>query len=214
MATSLGALIVVLDFTGVSREEFDAWYDTEHIPERQRVPGFRSAQRWLSADGNPLSFAIYDLDALEVLSSAPYRAIAGDNLSPWSKRMIGSCKRIWRFEADQVSPGDQISPEGAGGLLLFAMNVEPGAEVEFNEWYDVEHMPRFSKVPGVLAARRFRVLRGNQKYLAVYHLRAPEVVESKGWTDAVETPWTIKMRMRTNNRLRMVFAAYQPVQAA
>ena len=214
MATSLGVLIVVLDFTGVSREEFDAWYDTEHIPERQRVPGFRSAQRWLSADGNPLSFAIYDLDALEVLSSAPYRAIAGDNLSPWSKRMIGSCKRIWRFEADQVSPGDQISPEGAGGLLLFAMNVEPGAEVEFNEWYDVEHMPRFSKVPGVLAARRFRVLRGNQKYLAVYHLRAPEVVESKGWTDAVETPWTIKMRMRTNNRLRMVFAAYQPVQAA
>ena len=214
MTTSLGVLIVVLDFTGVSREEFDAWYDTEHIPERQRVPGFRSAQRWLSADGNPLSFAIYDLDALEVLSSAPYRAIAGDNLSPWSKRMIGSCKRIWRFEADQVSPGDQISPEGAGGLLLFAMNVEPGAEVEFNEWYDVEHMPRLSKVPGVLAARRFRVLRGNQKYLAVYHLRAPEVVESKGWTDAVETPWTIKMRMRTNNRLRMVFAAYQPVQAA
>ena len=51
MATSLGVLIVVLDFTGVSREEFDAWYDTEHIPERQRVPGFRSAQRWLSADG-------------------------------------------------------------------------------------------------------------------------------------------------------------------
>ena len=82
MATSLGVLIAVLDFTGVSREEFDAWYDTEHIPERQRVPGFRSAQRWLSADGNPLSFAIYDLDALEVLSSAPYRAIAGDNLSP------------------------------------------------------------------------------------------------------------------------------------
>ena len=37
MATSLGVLIVVLDFTGVSREEFDAWYDTEHIPERQRV---------------------------------------------------------------------------------------------------------------------------------------------------------------------------------
>jgi len=128
--------------------------------------------------------------------------------------MIGSCKRIWRFEADQVSPGDQISPEGAGGLLLFAMNVEPGAEVEFNEWYDVEHMPRLSKVPGVLAARRFRVLRGNQKYLAVYHLRAPEVVESKGWTDAVETLWTVKMRTRTNDRLRMVFAAYQPVQAA
>jgi hypothetical protein len=214
MAKALGALIVMLDFTGVSRDEFDGWYDTEHIPERRRVPGFLSAQRWLSADGKPISFAIYDLDALGVLTSAAYRAIAGDNFSPWSKRIIASCRRMWRFEAEQISPGDQVSPEGAGGLLLFAMNVEPGAEDEFNEWYDVEHIPRLMKVPGVLAARRFRAVRGDQKYLAVYHLQVPAVVESSAWSEAVETPWTLKMRPRTSDRLRLVFSAYKRAQPA
>ena len=121
---------------------------------------------------------------------------------------------MWRFEVDQISPGDQVSPEGAGGLLLFAMNVEPGAEDEFNEWYDVEHIPRLMKVPGVLAARRFRAVRGDQKYVAVYHLQAPAVVESKAWSAAVETPWTLKMRPRTSDRLRMVYAAYKRVQPA
>jgi len=214
MAKSLGALIVMLDFTDVVRGEFDDWYDTEHIPERQRLPGFRSAQRWLSADGKPLSFAIYDLDGVDVLASAPYKAIAGENLSPWSKRVIGSCKRMWRFEAEQISPGDQVSPESAGGLLLFAMNVEAGAEVEFNEWYDAEHVPRLVKVPGVLAARRFRAVQGDQKYLAVYHLQTPAVVESKAWSEAVETPWTLKMRPRTSDRLRMLYAAYKRAQPA
>ena len=75
MAKSTGMLVVMLDFTGIARDEFDDWYDTEHIPERQRVPGFLSAQRWLAADGSPRSFALYDLSAVDVLQTAPYRAI-------------------------------------------------------------------------------------------------------------------------------------------
>ena len=214
MAKSIRALIVMLDFTGVARDEFDDWYDTEHIPERQRVPGFLSAQRWLSADGKPLSFAIYDLDGVATLKSAPYRAIAGENFSPWSKRVIGACRRMWRFEAEQISPGDQVSPEGAGGLLVFAMNVEPAAEDEFNRWYDTEHIPQLQAVPGVLAARRFRAVQGEQKYLAVYHLQSPAVVESKEWTKAVETPWTQRIRPRTSERMRVVFATYKRAQRA
>jgi hypothetical protein len=61
---------------------------------------------------------------------------------------------------------------------------------------------------GVLVARRFRALRGNQNYPAVYRLRAPEVVESQGCAEALETSWTVKMQLRTKDRLRMVFAAY------
>ena len=35
-----GALIAAMDFSNVDAGEFNDWYDTEHIPERQRVPGF------------------------------------------------------------------------------------------------------------------------------------------------------------------------------
>jgi hypothetical protein len=40
-----GALIAVTDFSNVAADEFNDWYDTEHIPERQRVPGFLTLQR-------------------------------------------------------------------------------------------------------------------------------------------------------------------------
>ncbi len=35
-----GILVAAMDFTGVAEDEFHDWYDLEHIPERQRVPGF------------------------------------------------------------------------------------------------------------------------------------------------------------------------------
>jgi hypothetical protein len=35
-----GALIAAMDFSNVDAGEFNDWYDTEHILERQRVPGF------------------------------------------------------------------------------------------------------------------------------------------------------------------------------
>jgi len=45
-----GALIAAMDFTNVAADEFNDWYDSEHLPERQRVPGFLTLQRWIGAD--------------------------------------------------------------------------------------------------------------------------------------------------------------------
>ena len=205
----LGALIAVLDFHGVAIDEFNAWYDTEHIPERLRVPGFLSAQRWLSADGQPLSIVTYDLRALNVLASPPYRAIAGENFSPWSKHVIGACKRFWRYEAEQIFPGNLIAPTDAGGMLYFSMNVKSDAEDEFNRWHDTEHVVNVSKVPGVLAARRYRSVVGEHKYIAIYHLSTPSVVESSAWSEAVETPWTHRVRPETHDCTRIVCKAYR-----
>jgi hypothetical protein len=39
-AMAKGVLIAAMDFSNVAEDEFNDWYDTEHIPERQRVPGF------------------------------------------------------------------------------------------------------------------------------------------------------------------------------
>jgi hypothetical protein len=66
------------------------------------------------------------------------------------------CKRLLRFEGTQITPGDARAPEGAGGLLLNAINVAPEVEADFNAWYDEEHLPALARVPGTLAARRFR----------------------------------------------------------
>lgn len=209
MAQPTGLLVAGFDYGTVNAEEFNDWYDTEHIPERGRVPGFINAERWLGADDPKVSIATYDLKSLELLRSPPYRAIAYENLSPWSKRMVGKCRRICRFEAEQILPGSAAAPAAAAGLLLVAMNVKAEVEAEFNDWYDTEHVPRLRQVPGCLAARRFRVTSGAQRYLALYHLTGPEVVASDAWAAAAGTPWTLKLRQHTSDRLRVVLRRYR-----
>ena len=143
------------------------------------MPGFINAQRWVGADDPLVSIATYDLESLDVLKTPAYTAIAGANLSPWSRRVIGMVERICRFEAEQLFPGQLAAPADAAGMMMFAMNVAPEAEADFNAWYDQEHVPRLAAVPGCLTARRFRTHGGTHKYVAIYHLESPAVCSSR-----------------------------------
>src|SRR5256885_15576807 len=136
-----GTLIAAMNMARAAEDEFHDWYDTEHLPERVRVPGFLVCHRWIGAQDRKVSVATYDLDSVAVLKSPAYRAIGGENLSPWSKRVTAQVERLMRFEGDQILPGDQLPPDKAEGLLLNAMNIAPELEAEFNEWYDKEHIP-------------------------------------------------------------------------
>jgi hypothetical protein len=209
----MGLLVAGFDYSPVHEDEFNDWYDTEHIPERRRVPGFLNCERWIGAENPKIAIATYDLQSLEVLKSEAYRAIGGENLSPWSKRMTAKTKRLCRYEAEQLPPGNRTAPSDAGGLMMYAMNVAPEAEGEFNAWYDEEHIPRLGAVSGCLAARRFRtstaLSEGRQRYVALYHLASPDVCSSSAWKDAANTEWTAKMRPHFRDGLRVVLRRYE-----
>ena len=150
-----------------------------------------------------------ELDVLRLLAHGlSNRAIGGENLSPWSKRVTSRVERLMRFEGDQILPGDELPPGDAGGLLLNAMNVAPELEAEFNEWYDKEHIPALGAVPGVLCARRFRGISGNRKYVALYHLAEPAVQESAAWKEARVSDWTTRLQPHFRDHLRIVCRRY------
>ena len=182
-----GILIAAMDFTNVAEDEFNDWYDTEHIPERQRVPGFLTCQRWIGAEDPKQSVATYDLESLSVLQGAGYRAIGGENLSPWSKRITAKVERLLRYEGEQILPGDAVAPANAGGLLLVGMTPAADVEAAFNAWYDKEHVHALARVPGVLCARRFRTGGGGPKYLAIYALEENNVLRSAAFLDTVRS---------------------------
>lgn len=204
-----GILLVGFDFTNAHEDEFHDWYDLEHVPERQRVPGFGRCERWISTANPKQAVATYDLDSLAVLASDAYRAIAFENLSVWSKRVTAMCTRLIRFDGEQILPGDADSPPGAGGLLVNAMNVAADHEAEFNDWYNNEHIPALSAVPGVMAARRFRDPTGTHRYLALYHLATAEVPLTEAWKTAAASPWTEKLRPHFQNHLRILARRYR-----
>ncbi len=208
---TMGLLIAAFDFSTAQADEFHDWYDLEHIPERKAVPGFGACERWIGADQPDYSVATYDLESLAILKSAPYKAIAYDNLSVWSKRVTAKCKRLLRFEGNQITPGTAKAPAKSGGLLLNAMNIAPDAEKDFNAWYDEEHLPALAKVPGTLLARRFKAegaTGGTHRYVAVYHLESPQVPLSAAWKKAVDTPWTARVRPHFRDHVRIQTKAY------
>jgi hypothetical protein len=210
MAMANGVLIAALDFSGAAEDEFNDWYDTEHLPERERVPGFLRAERWIDSDDPRHSVATYDLAKLGVLDGPAYRATGGDNLSPWSKRITAKCRRLLRFEGEQILPGEGLAAADAEGLLLVAMTPEPAVETAFNAWYDTEHVPALARVPGVLAARRFRAVGGRPRYVALYHLSGPEVPAGAAWRAASEaTPMPQAVRPHIGDRLRLVCRRYR-----
>jgi hypothetical protein len=208
MEKPYGLLVAGFNYANAAVDEFNEWYDNEHVPERKATPGFINAERWLGADDPKISVATYDLETLDVLQSPGYRKIGGANLSPWSKRVTAQCQRICRFEAEQIFPGRLAAPPEARGLMIFAMNVLPHAEADFNAWYDEEHVPRLAAVRGCLTARRFRMSGGTHQYIAMYHLESPEVCSSRAWREAADTPWTLKIRPLTSDRLRLVLRRY------
>ena len=198
-----GILIAAMDYSACPQDEFDDWYDTEHIPERLAIPGFINAERWLGIEDPKVSLATYDLDEVGVLHSAPYQKVGGANSSPWTKRTGRFRKSLLRFEGEQLFPGDKTAPAGAAAVLLIAMNVAAEHEHEFNEWYNTEHAPQLGSVPGVLCARRYRGTGATQRYAALYHFNSPDVVRSPAWREAADTPWTQRMRPHFRDFLRL-----------
>lgn len=104
-----GFLLVLMQPPASMDEEFNAWYDSEHVPERLAVPGVETAIRYSSAEGVPNYLAIYDLTDKSVLDTEAYLKVAGDRSSPWTKRVTGRTN-VYRSIGDQVYPGDAITP--------------------------------------------------------------------------------------------------------
>jgi hypothetical protein len=198
-----GILVAAMNFSDVAEDEFHDWYDTEHIPERLRVPGFLNAERWIGAADPKASLALYDLDNVGVLHSPGYQAVGGANGTPWTKRVTGRTKMIIRLEGEQILPGDKLAPVGEAAALLFIMNVAPEHEADFNDWYNQEHLPALAGVPGVLCARRYRGSGATQRYCAMYHFANLDVSNSAAWKTAANTPWTERMRPHFRDYLRL-----------
>lgn len=112
-----GFLLVTMQPPPALEEEFNAWYDTEHIPERCAVPGFVTGLRFVCIDGHPRYLAMYDLESHDVLSSPGYLKVGYDNATPWTKRVTSRVK-VWRSSGHQVYAASGATKRCARVLLL------------------------------------------------------------------------------------------------
>ena len=50
-----GILLVYTDLSEPKREEFNAWYNTEHVPELLAIPGVLDAARYVATGWSQVS---------------------------------------------------------------------------------------------------------------------------------------------------------------
>ena len=104
--------------------------------------------------------------------------------------------------------------ETGRGLLLVMMDIDPAHEEEFNRWYWEEHVPERLGIPGFVSARRFKAVEGQPRYLALYELESPAVLDSEVYRHFLEgegeTEWTRRMLGRVTGFVRNVYVELLP----
>jgi len=122
--TRRGLLLTMTEPSLAMEEEFNAWYDSEHLAERLAITGFRSARRWVAnsgmancAPGEGRYLATYELDSADVLQSAEYLA-RFEAATPWTRRCLSKAVIFRRWACEQRERSADPHPLAKAVLLL------------------------------------------------------------------------------------------------
>ncbi|WP_428029442.1 hypothetical protein [Ancylobacter sp.] len=167
-----GFLLVLMQPPPAFEDEFNAWYDTEHVPERVAVEGFESGRRYVCLDGHPRYLAMYDMENEAVLETESYLRVSADRASPWTRRVTSRVK-VYRSAGQQIFPGGAVTvPTVRTFLLRFS-----GAPAALGDAVIAGARACFEGAPGLVQMRVFAHPHGAEvDFLVMLGLSAPQPV--------------------------------------
>ena len=199
-----GLLMVWADVPVDKEDEFNRWYNEEHLAERLSIPGFLSGARYEAVKGGPRHLACYELESPAVLENAAYQRVQA-HPTEWTMRcgpgVIGTTyiRNVYTMIHPKTLTPEAAQSDMAPALQIGRMDVPPEIDAEFNTWYDTIYVPNYETVPGVIRGRRYRAVTGTPAYLTLYEFEQPKVSESAAWA-AQRTLSPVNARMRAHMR--------------
>lgn len=192
---SPGLLVVRSEAPLGLQEEYHHWYDSEHVAARIRLAGWLTARRYVSVDNNEKFLAYYDLQDLAILSAPEYvnmRTQRPDNEKSILEKLPPLDRRVYRnLEPNHIETRSSVAGLDVCGEFLLCVWWQPNPESvdEFHKWYDQEHIPMLSKVPGWLRSRRFELVEGNgPTFLAMHDVANLACFDQPEYLNATSTP--------------------------
>ncbi len=130
MPDANGLLMACMEPPAGMEDEFNDWYDMEHLPERNAIPGFLAGDRWVCLHGYPRWVATYFLTQAAVLHEPAYAKVGGDNASPWTRRVTARTIGRLRVVGERIGKGESapFDQNLTARLLTARYRVAPGAK--------------------------------------------------------------------------------------
>ena len=181
-----GLLMVFADVPAEVEDEFNRWYDEEHIPERLSIPGVLDVARYVAVRGGPKYLACYELSEATAWYSDAWQYHL-NNPTEWSQRMSpGIVATVYiRNLYKLIHPGDvpeeTAQADMSPALLVGRMSVPVEVEAQFNNLYNHDRLPQTEGIPGYIRARRFEATMGEPKFITVHEMGSVEVADSPEW---------------------------------
>jgi hypothetical protein len=115
-------LVNFMNVDPAGEDDFNRWYDKEHLAERVAIEGFIEARRYVAVEAAQKYLGIYTTETLEVLDSPAYRERLA-NQTAWSLKNFENFRDATRACARvTLSKGT-----GRGSALAF-LRLRPGAQ--------------------------------------------------------------------------------------
>jgi hypothetical protein len=179
-------------------DEFNAWYDTEHIPIRMKSPGFLGAQRY--RDGDTRNYlAVYELTSPEALSTPTYDRIKKQP-SDTTRRMLGAVSGFSRYLGRQLTSRCRagMADGFTDAAVLFAVFFQAPTDriADFDAWYEEDHLPILMEDERWLGVRRFDIFDGTPNpynRLALLYLSDRSALDSPAGKKARATDWRARL---------------------
>jgi hypothetical protein len=103
----------------------------------------------------------------------------------------------------------------ADGILAVWNDCRPGAEAEYEAWYQGEHLPERLAIPGFLTGRRYRsLLDRSPGYFTYYETLSPDVMTSAPYLARVAAPTPLTRHIMSGIFLNMTRAICRRVDRA
>ena len=181
-----GLLMVWVDVPQEHEEDFNRWYNEEHLPELTAIPGVLNAARYEAVKSGPKHLACYELETPAIVDSPAW---TNRTQSEWAQRVgprvIGSnminnvYEMVHPSELNDSIAGADMAP----ALQIGRMDPVEGHADEWNQWYSGVYVPNYEKVPGCIRGRRWKCVKGAPSYSVVYEFEDERVSEKPEWEE-------------------------------
>lgn len=147
----LGAVIIWNDVVSDGREQFYAWHDKEHMPERLALPGFRRGRRFVRPGHSPEWLTWYEADDLSVVNSPAYLA----RLNAPTPATVDSLRYFRNTSRAVCRLVHSVGSSTGGHVLALRLSVPAAQEEGMREHFAGHAFPRIVEGTGVLACHLF-----------------------------------------------------------